>query len=358
MTSLKALFLCFIFTYAWTQKFIAGVAIKPLYGFYWAHTKKISNIPAHVAGGELSLLLQSNGQTQWQRLYKNPLISLTYSFISAGAGHLVGNLHAAIAQMHFPMLTTSNTRFEITLGTGIGYVTRPFDPEKNPKSKAVGSHFNAVMQIGGRCRWCWKKQWCNFLGLYLTHQSNGRWKTPNFGINTVHLLTGVQYYFNPLPPFPKKGIKQPKASQAWQLIGFLNGGTKQTKVTIGERFWVIGLSATAAKKLNMKSTWVMGIDGFYDPFLRTADSSLQKRFPINSAIKTGHWLTIGKLDLVTEIALYFYSIAMAFHGPMFQRLGLQWNQGRWFWRVALKTHFANADFIEWGIGYRIITFSH
>ncbi|MCB0409779.1 MAG: acyloxyacyl hydrolase, partial [Flavobacteriales bacterium] len=64
-------------------------------------------------------------------------------------------------------------------------------------------------------------------------------------------------------------------------------------------------------------------------------------------------LSMGKLDLLFQVGGYAYT-AYEDNGYIYSKLGSRYYlTDKLFVNLALKTHFAVADFIEYGVGYRL-----
>ena len=72
-----------------------------------------------------------------------------------------------------------------------------------------------------------------------------------------------------------------------------------------------------------------------------------------AGIFMGHELHINKNSLITQAGYYYY-YPYDFEGRFYQRVGLKRKFGdRIFANVAVKTHGAKAEAIEFGIGTRL-----
>ncbi|MCY1373005.1 hypothetical protein D9M69_602520 [compost metagenome] len=67
----------------------------------------------------------------------------------------------------------------------------------------------------------------------------------------------------------------------------------------------------------------------------------------------GHELFVNKLSLETQFGYYTYA-PLDYLDPIYQRLGLKYYlMDEIFMGVALKTHAAKAEALEFGIGVRL-----
>jgi hypothetical protein len=103
----------------------------------------------------------------------------------------------------------------VRIGSGIGYLSKPYDLNTNKMNKAIGSHFNGNMQLMYKAYFDLTPKSALVLGLGVTHYSNGNFRRPNLGINMAHLSVGYlqkvklsdQFRSRQLPDlFPKPGF--------------------------------------------------------------------------------------------------------------------------------------------------------
>jgi hypothetical protein len=72
---------------------------------------------------------------------------------------------------------------------------------------------------------------------------------------------------------------------------------------------------------------------------------------IRPGIHIGHQLEFSKLTVATQIGYYIYAKDKS-DGPIYSRFALRYKlNSKLLLNLALKTHYAKADFIEWGVGY-------
>jgi Lipid A 3-O-deacylase (PagL) len=127
-----------------------------------------------------------------------------------------GQAFAALPNLSIPIVTRDRWDLRFRLGTGLGWVTRPFDFIENPNQNAIGSHLNNMVQMRTTARWRPAKMPHFQLigGGVFTHFSNGGAHRPNFGLNLPALYLGAQYVPNIISKsdflVPKTSKKQPK----------------------------------------------------------------------------------------------------------------------------------------------------
>lgn len=335
------------------QAFHPGVTFQPGYGFYWAHTKKVANLGAHAYGGEIGLTLLPSGIKPWHHLHHFPLVRCNYTYYHAPYNAWMGHLHALAFQVDFSVLHLSATQLLFRLGTGIGYVSRPFHLYQNPKNKVVGSHLNAVLQTGlffstGHGRFRWRT------GLQLSHQSNGKIKSPNYGINVIHASMGFDYYFQK----PEKHAVPISSSFSprWLAGVGYSFSVKQEELPDLRTYFVSKPSLIFLWHYSPIHAISVSFDAYYDQSLVDVLNDFSRRgrgLPWSFALAPGYWFYFDRVQLRLDWGIYLFTPKREVHGHFYQRLGMHYEliPSALLVGVALKTHFSNADVIEFGFSY-------
>jgi hypothetical protein len=69
--------------------------------------------------------------------------------------------------------------------------------------------------------------------------------------------------------------------------------------------------------------------------------------------KAAYELTVGRIVLPFEFGMYLYTKSIN-HGTEYNRIGIRYNINEHFIaNISLLSHYAMADYVEWGFGYRI-----
>lgn len=332
------------------------------YGNIVKHNKDIAHlITNHPEGFIFSFNQKTFGKKYWQQKYNYPDWGFTSIFQNT-KNETLGNTIGVYAHLNFYFLKR-NLQFKIA--QGIAYNNNPFDINDNIKNSAYGSHFLSAtfLQLNYNKEELFKNIGIK-TGFSLLHFSNGNIKAPNTSTNTIAFNVGVNYKFNNQEPlaFVKDTTSVSfKESLHYNLV--LRGGINESDyLNLGQQpFFVI--SAFVDKRLSYKSTLTGGIDVFFAKFLEKEIEYISIAFPNfgvtgdedykRVGVFAGYDLNMNKFALVTQIGFYVY-YPYDFEGRLYQRLGLKYYATKkLFAEVTLKTHFAKAEAIEFGIGYRL-----
>ncbi len=201
-------------------------------------------------------------------------------------------------------------------------------------------------------------------GLFFTHFSNGRTKSPNSGINTYGINLGLNYDFETKTStrrdsiVPMKQFSEPIKFNAVFRYGF----NESQVIGSGQKpFYHVGIYAD--KRINRKSALQFGVDFFATHSIkeyikyRSIAYSYEHVDPDTDyrriGLFVGHELFINKLSIETQVGYYIYR-PFELDKPYYDRLGFKyyWTP-KFFTGVAVKTHGFLAEAIEYGVGVRL-----
>lgn len=246
--------------------------------------------------------------------------------------------------------------------------SNPYDKETNNKNNAFGTKImdnnyfllqykkeNIIDKIGLQA------------GFMLTHFSNGRFKAPNSGINTIAFNVGLNYNFNDKQEFIVDSLpsKDTYKERIKYNIAFRTGISEGPVPHLGQRqFYHIGLYAD--KRIGRKSALQLGTDVFFSRYLRDYIEFVSVAFPEDHKSYTdpgtdykriglfvGHELFINKLSIETQLGYYVYK-PFDYEIDLYQRVGIKYYLYKnIFTGVGLKTHGGRAEAIEATVGVRL-----
>jgi len=339
------------------------VEFRGNYGFLIAHHLEMENFNAHLPSFEINLARSTYGKNQWEALYKYPLTGVSYWNAWLGDRETIGKGHALMPFISFPLIKKEKSQLDFRLAAGLGYLTKKFDRLENYKYIAIGSHLNAAINLMVEYRWKPVQHLQLSGGLQLMHFSNGSIKTPNFGLNIPSLTTGLALKINRENPYIMRSIRPSLTMFEFDGRQFvevrINGnlGTKSIGEVISERYNVYAGSISIMKPLGYKSKAGLSFDFSYD--------GSDKRYVGTKGIDYDNELQIVKpgISMVYEVVLsrLSFPLALGFYtgglykseGISYYKLGIQYLISRnIFSTITLKTHYARADYVSLGIGYR------
>jgi hypothetical protein len=333
------------------------------YGFLINHHLEMQIFNSHFPAFELNLGKETFGEYRWQRMYNYPVIGVSYWFSHLGNSPYLGNAHAVFPYVNYPLVRKKNNELNFRLGLGLAYLTKRFDRIDNYKYLAIGSHVNAAVNLMFEYRWRFSSRLNAAVGLSLMHFSNGSTKTPNFGMNTPSVNLAFSYRLSKENPYLSKKMlpelyefefdgKRSITLDLGTTIAYKDMGNEY-----GRTFMIYNLFWNVMKPVTFKSSFGIGMDYTLDksdPFIARENNivfkhEIQKmRIGINGAYE----LNMSKLSYMFNLG--FYISGKVRPSKSYFKLGLHYDlTKRIFTTLSLRTHFAQADFVGIGIGYKI-----
>lgn len=315
-------------------------------------------IKAHVPGIEADYLFKPLGNRPWQRNFHYPETGVAVFYAWLGNPAELGNMMGAYPFINFHLQRSTREKLYLRIGIGLGYLPVNFNQQTNHKDEVIGSHINAMVNIRFTNHFYLSNNLRLETGLGVTHCSDGSYKTPNLGINLLTVNAGLSYCLNPY-----KTVAVPYADTAHRKYLsnelFLGFGTSQIEPPGGSRYGAATLSYIAYHIINAKNKLGLGLDVFYNSANIAAMKGIDSAYVstpaqnIQLGIKAGYELMAGKLGLPLEIGSYIYTRSKE-HGYEYNRIGIRYYASKHFIAsITLLTHFASADYIEWGAGYKL-----
>jgi len=342
---------------------------KVHYGFLYPHHLELQQYSAHFPAYEISIQKITYGKQKWEKAFNYPNIGLTLFYCGLGNNPELGVAYALMPLINFPLLKNHTFTLGFRFALGIGYVTNRFDRLTNYKNLAIGSHFNAAVNLMIETRFRINRTFSISAGISLQHFSNGSLKLPNNGLNAPMANIGIAYR-----PFPENrnipdrfyAPTEPYSATLQRPLEFNLGlalGWKNLKAVTGENYLVFHLYENTFVRLSKKSQFGIGFDLSYDPSQRKVyelyyidktgypDTTITNLKFINPGVNAAYNLTMGKLGIILNFGYYLHYMKPTI--PFYQKLSVQYNiSDHIFTSVMLKVVWGRAEYIGWGFGYR------
>ncbi len=328
------------------------------YGFIISHRENMGQlIKGHIYGGELNYIFRTDGSKLWQQMHHYPEIGFCSLYLYLANPQQLGNLSALYPYVNLRLNKLKRkTSLNLRLGIGVAYLEKPFDRIKNHHENAIGSHFNGFVNLRLNTAVMLSKSWRIDSGIGLSHASNGAITTPNLGLNMATVNLGISYIFgNKVLPLKKDSIPPVAKNWSGMIIGV--AGIKEIEPPGSPRYMAYGLQANLYRTLNYKNKLGGGVELFYNNATKkiwAEDSIYTCKISdiIQAGIKISYSFNMDRLSLPIDFGYYFYK-KQAYNGMFFHRVGLRYLVTKHIIvNVTLLTHWAKADYFEWGVGYQ------
>lgn len=331
-----------------------GLSIIPQAGFLLPHRSTMAHLNiGHSFGGQVGVVIQTNGRKQWHHDFLFPRIEMNAFFYDLGNPEILGQTFGVSSALYLPYFKTNGWSLGSSLGFGLGYVTKTYDLVENPKNNVIGSHMNALINLGVRL----EKQFTNNafgLEVSMTHLSNGAYKLPNLGLNLPFLSFNYTHYLNQLAFEDKPSIEENGlAIKSWAFHTQLIGSVKQIYPTGGSTHGVLALTNYVQYRIKKKFILEGGIDANYNQSIIKYNQGNHGRIKnFQLGIYASYVLPIHKMQLLVAMGRYIID-PLDPGGKWFHKFGGRFQISDRLWgHFTIKSHWAKADYFEYGFSYR------
>ena len=311
----------------------------------------------HARGLELRLGYPTYGKNYWEKIYRYPVAGMGYSFWNLGNPEVFGYAHALYGYFDaslFKLQEIFQLDYEISFGAS--YLTKTFEVEDNYLNRAIGAHVNVYFRIGFDAKMKITERARFSLESGFSHFSNGKIKSPNYGLNALTGSVGINYLFGNSSVQTKEPEIPNKVHKVSQSLIYCSG-MKVYDNLLGTKYFLSSLSYNLDWVLTLKRKIGLGADLFYDASISEAmavDGVKNKNVAnfFRFGIHASHQVQYKKIILGIDLGYYLYSKYTDL-SLVYSRLSIQYLiRDHLLANISLKSHLAKADFIEWGIGYR------
>lgn len=342
---------------------VETIGIRSGFGVIIPHRESMLHlVTGHVVSTEI-YIEKCGWKHAWNKKYNFPTSGLSLYFGYLSSPEVLGNAFAIDYYTNLHFIKKKRFLFDLRLSSGLGYLTKTFDPQENNHNVAIGSKINISVGASFDLKFILNRNWTLATGLSLKHFSNGSFSTPNLGINIPVLMIGLKRNFskhgsgnfnNLDSTITKLKANHKKFQRYSATIGI---GAKEIYPAGGNRYGTYSFELNAIHYATIKSGFSAGIDIMHNVALYKHAfnlDTLTNLKPIQFtqfAINIGYVQTFDHFELFLQNGFYLINNYKK-DGGIYQRLG-----GRYYFKrnivghFALKTHFAKADYFELGVGY-------
>lgn len=327
-----------------------GFEYRQKLGFLLAHRGLMAHLPqAPAVAAEFSYIYQTKAAKKWHEAYRQPLVGGTLFYGSVGNNQILGHFTGVYGFVELPLIKFKRYRLDFKFATGLGYTNRTFDPILNPENVAIGSKINALMCFALKQSWRFSNYGLT-LGLDMTHFSNASYQKPNLGVNVPYLSVGIQRFFAAAP-----GAMPPKENHRPDLIFGLSGivSSKEMNPMGVGRFPVYAANFFARKLVTDKAGIEVSLDLIYKTSLLAHPSYPEASGldPLQIGLFVGFVQPFDRLHFIYGAGVYLRD-ALRPDEAVYIRLGSRYALASHLDALlTLKTHYAQADYMELGLAY-------
>jgi hypothetical protein len=306
---------------------------------------------------DLSVSFPTYGKDFWEKLYNYPRPGIGYSCWSLGNKDVFGQAHVLYGYLNIPIKKHPDKySFNYQVSLGAAYLPLKFDILENHLNRAISSHLNIYVRFGidGKIKILPRCELVVEAGV--THFSNGKTKSPNYGINAGTFSLGVNYLFGEKGKITLDPVIPDIGKRYVQSIVY-SAGVKVYDNLLNRKYFTSTLSYNIERLLNPRRRIGMGTDFFYDGSIGealaveegTMENDVDKliRFGIHASYAIRYKQLTGGIQL----GYYLYSKYTVLTN-VYNRISVQYLfTNHLLGSVAIRSHMGKADGLEWGIGY-------
>lgn len=335
--------------------------IKTHYGFTIPHHTYMNYlIKSNIIIGEINYSIKTDGAKTWQHTWRFPELGVGYLMGGLGNINILGFSQSLFFFYGIPIIETDRLLFKYRIGTGIAFLSEKFERRANYYNIAIGSYLNAHLHFSILLDY--KPFDIPFFlsgGFAYNHFSSGAIETPNLGLNQITTNFGVKYIFSDYKySLPKRTIPY-LYNKELEMSLYYAASFKENSTYENKKYFINSIIFDIASRVSTKRSLGGGINIIADPSLKPLMGDeykgIQNVFRIGIHAMQELYLT-DDLSMMLHLGTYVYNCYTENKKFLvYSKIGIRYTfADRYFANILLKTHTTTADYIEFGIGMRLI----
>lgn len=378
-----------------------------IYGTILKHTKHLQELETGpIMGVELDYeMLTLHESRDWYRFFGYPKLGVGAVYLDLGNTDMLGSLLALYPYLNFSLIDLKWMQLNLKAGAGLSYLNKTFNNTMftdengwvvlNKSNAAIGSHLNVYFAFGGELEVPLTRAVSLVAGAGWNHASNGSFYQPNSGINMINSSIGISYFPNFERLYTPAGRHYPDLPRRFGMDISISGGLRELYFRDDLMFPTGSVVVSVHRQLSNRFRLGLAVDGFYDGVYASVNSStdpaknistykftyltedlMENRFRVGMSLQPE--LVFGRLTAGFHFGVYLWNPiknlepyddakAGTLNKPLFYAYNIEKEHG-WFYtraslkylvtehlflNLGLKTHLQKAEFIEWGLGWRL-----
>jgi len=336
-------------------------------GYVTRHTTKLTIDNSGISEGfGINFQFQTYGKADWHAHRKFPQAGLEIAAFRLNNHEQLGNAFGFLPNITLPITHKKNWNLRTTIGMGVAWLSKHYDPLSNTLNNAIGSHINNYTSVRLFAEKTWSEQWKWSAGASFTHFSNGASKLPNYGLNVPALILGLNYAPHSVKPEDYTYPAEPPTYQKWGFFAEASAARQEFIAFNGPKYPNYNLALAATYNENSDNRTSLGIEYEYNfavfnfyKFLEQYDEATTKNTGKRYIVFAGHEFLFGQIGLGAQFGVYVgpykYLLPRSFYNKLnakyyftpFGKKGIQP-----FLALHMKAHLIDAEYISVGIGVK------
>jgi len=314
--------------------------------------------PIYEIGAELPTL----GNNHFHNNFPLNSWGIMLNFSPLTSNENLGVSFGVLPYINMNLLKNKASKWKFRLGSGLGYVQKPFNNIKNPKNMALGSYINNITDFALQYQTRITEGIITKIGFGLQHFSNGAFIRPNLGLNLPYLSLCIK---SQKKSIDKKKI-EPQITK--EKNNFFIGsfyGTKTLTFSPTKRHHVFQISGGYSFGFKRGDFIHLQTDIIFDesiPELREYSYKLKTFDKVILGVFSTYEKKFGQIGTFIGFGLYLHSPYQSYTGNwdyankggyLYNRIGIKYHITKnIFAQVSARTHLGSADNTEFGIVYK------
>lgn len=338
-------------------------------GTVWRHTPKLTTQTGELIGGqEIGLRFHTTGRRDWEAWQHYPGLGITLNHFHLGEGSH-GNAFSVLPYLNLPLWRSGRWGAYFRVGTGLAWVTRPYDWFTNPTQNAVGSHWNNVTQLTLSAEMHANPRISFHAGGGLTHFSNGGTALPNYGVNVLSGWAGASFFLQPLEKNAFQAAKTSKHSVSRRFGAQIQQGAAMLEIASfdGPKYLLLNTSVAGSFQISQTNRVLLGLDYEFNTAIfewglhsaRFGDEATARRGATRLALFAAEEFLFGDISIVLQVGYYAGpgGINAYVPKPLYAKMSARYylpkllhTRIRPFVGVSNKAHNFTAEYISYNVG--------
>ena len=337
-------------------------------GYITRHTSKLTIDNSGISEGiGVNFQFQTYGKSDWHAHRKFPQAGLEVAAFRLNNHEQLGNAFGFLPNITLPIANRKSWKLRTTIGMGIAWLSKHYDPLNNTQNNAIGSHINNYTSVRLFAEKKWNDQWKWRAGASFTHFSNGASKLPNYGLNVPAFIFGVNYAPIPVKVEDYTYPIEPPIFRKWGFFAEASVARQEFIAFNGPKYPNYNLALAATFNENSDNTSSLGIEYEYNfavfnfyKFLEQFDETTTKNTGKRYVLFAGHEFTFGKIGLGAQFGVYVGPYKYLIPRPFYNKLNAKYyftpfgKKGpKPYLALHMKAHLIDAEYISIGLGIKL-----
>lgn len=330
------------------------------------HSNELTFTPPPVTSGfEVSLTRRSYGKKDWEAWTNYPVFGINAIWLNLGSKQL-GHAFAIYPFVDVPLFQRESLRAYAQIGSGLAWLTQHYDRIHNPQFNAIGSNLNNSAAVRIHADYRITPHWWLTGGFSFTHFSNGQAQAPNYGINVVGGMIGMQWIPKPLDKTDFLPAKEPNIpDKRWGISANINLAFREYFAFGGPRYPVYIGGVSGLYQFSRTNRFYAGLEYEFNKGIYTF-SKLNWQFEGDNArrwaasrlmVFIADEFMFGNWSMMVQSGTYVGGFGFLIPFPVYNKLALRYylpyvpkTRARVFGVLTLKSHIITAEYISLGMG--------